>query len=140
MALIRETIFNWAIMLTKKGDNNAKLIREKRFEISLQQQQAHHVCFRCAAESPRAVMKRYSFNPQLKLGENLTQMLHYSLWIFLKSCCGKVNDAHISLIETLQMLQIRQTDAVLDHLVQFWSLGTKSFQPKFTQKQEFILP
>ena len=32
-------------------------------------------------QTPRAasVMKRYSFNPQLKLGENLTQMLHYSL-------------------------------------------------------------
>ena len=87
-------------------------------------------------QTPRAasVMKRYSFNPQLKLGENLTQMLHYSLWIFLKSCCGKVNDAHISLIETLQMLQIRQTDAVVDHLVQFLKLGNKKFSTQIHPK------
>ena len=45
-----------------------------------------------------------------------------------------MNDAHISLIETLQMLQIRQTDAVVDHLVQFLKLGNKKFSTQIHPK------
>ena len=50
----------------KEGDNNAKLIREKRFEISPTTAQAHHVCFRSELlrTAQCTVMKRYSFNPQ----------------------------------------------------------------------------
>ena len=134
--LISDAIFNWAIKLTKKVTTMPSWLGKR--DLKSVSSSSRLIMFALdVQQTPRAasVMKRYSFNPQLKLGENLTQMLHYSLWIFLKSCrCGKVNDAHISLIETLQMLQIRQTDAVVHHLVQFLKLGNKKFSTQIHPK------
>ena len=114
VSLISSASFQLSNQVDKKGDNNAKLIREKRFEISLQQQQAHHVCFRCAAAdsqscfSNEALFIQSSTQTWRKSDTDVT-LLTLNFFKKLLLLCGfsKVNDAHISLIETLQMLQIR---------------------------------
>ena len=124
----------------KKGDNNAKLIREKRFEISLSSSLIMFALdLRCAEPcfSNEALFIQSSTQTWRKSDTDVTLLTLNFFKKLLLLLCGfsKVNDAHISLIETLQMLQIRHFGTTWF----CWSLGTKSFQPKFSQKDQKTL-
>ena len=110
VSLISSASFQLSNQVDKKGDNNAKLIREKRFEISLSSSLIMFALdLRCAEPcfSNEALFIQSSTQTWRKSDTDVTLLtLNFFKKLLL---CGfsKVNDAHISLIETLQMLQIR---------------------------------